>query len=260
MVDSVRITVCELPHEPTALAFAWDELCDHTTAHHSDLVLLPEFAMVDALWQDERFDGERWLAAQTLSDAWLARLSELGVNYVVGTRPATIDGWRFNQGYLWSAERGLVPLRSKFFLPDEPGSWETRWFDRGDAEFPAFHAGDVSFGLNICTELWAVETYAPYAARGVQVILSPRATARSTSSKWLSAGVVAAVRSGAFSVSSNRVEATGMCGGLGWVISPDGHVLAATTPDAPFATVNVDLSQSLAARESYPRYVFDSSP
>ena len=113
-----------------------------------------------------------------------------------------------------------------------------------------------SFGLNICTELWAVETYAAYAARGVQVILSPRATAAATTAKWLSVGVVAAVRSGAFSLSSNRVDPTGACGGVGWIIDPYGNILARTTLDAPFATVDIDLSASAAARDDYPCYVF----
>jgi N-carbamoylputrescine amidase len=257
--ESMRITVCELPHERRSLAIAWAGLCRHTARHRPDLVLLPEFAMVDALWQEERFDGARWSDAQALSDNWLARLHELHAEHVVGTRPATTDGRPFNEGYIWSAAKGVTPLRRKFFLPDEPGSWEAAWFDRGDPEFPTFHAGELSFGLNICTELWAVETYAPYASRGVQVILSPRATSRATTSKWLSAGVVAAVRSGAFSVSSNRVDPMGTCGGVGWIISPDGHVLARTTPVSPFATVSIDLSASAAARDSYPRYVFDAT-
>jgi N-carbamoylputrescine amidase len=231
-------------------------LCEHTADRASDLVLLPEFAMVEALWEDEGFDRDRWAAAESLSDEWLARLPELHVDHVVGTRPATVDGRPFNQGFLWSAAGGVAPLRSKFFLPDEPGSWEAGWFDRGDSEFPAFHAGGLSFGLNICTELWAVETYAPYAASGVHVILSPRATSRTTTAKWLSAGVVAAVRSGAFCASSNRVDPTGACGGVGWIISPDGAVMASTTRDMPFATVAIDLSASVAARDTYPRYVF----
>lgn len=256
--EGVRITVCELPHEPRALATAWAALCRHTAAHQSDLVLLPEFAMVDALWEDDRFDRARWSAAQARSDAWLAHLPELHASHVVGTRPVTIDGRRFNEGYIWSAAEGVVPLRRKFFLPDEPGSWEAGWFDPGDPAFPAFRAGPLSFGLNICTELWAVETYASYAARGVQVILSPRATSRETTAKWLSVGVVAAVRSGAYSVSSNRVDPAGTCGGVSWIIGPDGHVLASTTPEAPFATVSIDLTATAAARESYPRYVFDA--
>ncbi|MEP6999817.1 MAG: carbon-nitrogen hydrolase family protein [bacterium] len=252
----VSITVCELPHEPKTLEATWATLCEHTVRNESDLVLLPEFAMLDAVWEDECFDSARWSAATTLSDEWIARLGELGVERVVGTRPVTTGGRRFNEGYLWSASNGVVPLRSKVFLPNEPGGWEANWFERGDTEFPTFHAGALSFGLNICTELWALETYASYAAREVPLILSPRATARATTAKWISAGVVAAVRSGAFSVSSNRVNATGSCGGVGWIISPDGIILARTSSEAPFVTCSIDPSDAAAARESYPRYVF----
>jgi hypothetical protein len=67
---------------------------------------------------------------------------------------------------------------------------------------------------------------------------------------------VAAVRSGAFSVSSNRVDPTGACGGAGWIVSPPGHVLANTTPNAPFATIDIDLAASVAARDGYPCNVF----
>jgi N-carbamoylputrescine amidase len=253
----MRVTVCELPHQPEALAAAWAALCEHTERNSSELVLLPELAMVDPLWEDEHFDASRWAAAQALSAVWRHYLPELHATHVVGTLPATIGGRPYNQGFLWSASSGLVPLRSKFYLPDEPGTWEARWFDRGDSDFTDYQAGALSFGLNICTELWAVETYAAYAARGVQAVLSPRATAAATTAKWMSAGVVAAVRSGAFSLSSNRVEPTGACGGVGWVINPHGQILALTTPDAPFATVDIDLSASAAAKDDYPVYVLN---
>jgi N-carbamoylputrescine amidase len=252
----MHVTVCELPHEPGALATAWPELCQHTERHASELVLLPEFAMVEPVWEDEHFDRTRWAATETLSDAWLRRLSELHAAYVVGTRPVSINEGRFNQGYIWSAARGLVSLRRKYFLPAEPGNWETHWFDKGDQAFPAYQAGALSFGLNICTELWALDTYAAYAVRGVQAILSPRASAAATTAKWLSAGVVGAVRSGAFSLSSNRVDPTGACGGVGWIISPNGEVLAKTSAEEPFATIDIDLAASTAARDEYPRYIF----
>ena len=215
--------------------------------------------MLEPVWEEECFDAERWAAAQALGDDWHERLPELCASHVVGTRPATIGGRPFNQGYGWSVEGGIVPLRRKYFLPNEPSCWEARWFDQGDPEFAAFNAGDLSFGLNICTELWAVETYAAYAALGVQAILTPRATAAATTAKWLSAGVVASVRSGAFSVSSNRVDSTGACGGVGWIISPDGEVLATTTPDSPFATIDIDLDAAAMARVGYPCNVLDES-
>ena len=219
-------------------------------------MLLPEFALVEAVWEEKRFDQVRWAAALTESETQCERLRELQAEYVVGTRPASIDGRPFNEGYLSSGRGGLTPLRRKFFLPDEPGGWEARWFDRGDPDFPAFQAGALWFGLNICTELWALETYADYADRGVPVILCPRATGAATAAKWLSVGVVGAVRSGAFSVSSNRVDPTGACGGGGWIIGPDGRILASTTAEAPFATIDIDLAASAAAQAGYPCSVF----
>jgi N-carbamoylputrescine amidase len=253
------VTVCELPHEPAALRAAWAGLCQHTAEHAPDLVLLPELAMVEPVWESERFDAERWATIESLSACWLARLPELCATYIVGTRPVSDAGGHFNEGFIWSAGEGTAPLRRKYFLPDETSYWEARWFDRGDASFPEFQAGALTFGLNICTELWALDTYAEYAARGVQVVLSPRATEAATMGKWLSVGVVAAVRSGAYSISSNRVDSTGLCGGMGWIVSPDGEILAVTTPKMPFATVEIDLSASALARGRYPCYVFDGA-
>jgi N-carbamoylputrescine amidase len=231
-------------------------LCEHTKAHASELVLLPEFAMVEPIWESKHFDAARWSAVLALSESQLRRLPELGAEYAVGTRPAHADGRRLNQGYLWSVAGGLQPLRSKYFLPNEPGSWEATWFQGGDPTFPAFRPGLVSFGLNICTELWALETYAGYAALGVEVLLSPRATSSVTATKWLAGGVVAAVRAGAFSLSSNRVDPTGSCGGAGWIIDPDGEILATTSAAEPFATRDLDLTKAMKAKDSYPRSVF----
>ena len=255
----MRVTVCELPHEPRALAEAWQGLCRHAGRHRSELVLLPEFALVDPVWEADAFDSQRWSAALAQDDAASGRLHELDVAHVVGTRPADIGGRRFNEGFRWSAA-GVTPLRCKCHLPNEPGGREARWFDRGAPAFPAFDAGALSFGLNICTELWALETYAAYAALGVQAILSPRATAATTTARWLSVGVVAAVRSGAYGLSSNRVDPAGTYGGVGWIIAPDGQVLATTTQEAPFATVDIDLSAPAAARAGYPCSAFGSPP
>ncbi len=252
----MRVTVCELPHETTALAAAWAALCEHTMAHESQLVLLPELAMLEPVWESAHFDVARWSAIESLSDVELRRLPELRAQHVLGTRPVSTNGCRLNQGYLWSAATGVQPLRSKYFLPEEPGNWEATWFQRGDPGFPVFLAGPVSFGINICTELWALETYAAYAALGVELLLSPRATAAATTAKWLSVGVVAAVRSGAFSLSSNRVDPSGACGGCGWIIDPAGEVLAITSAAEPFATRDLDLTKAVKAKDSYPRYVF----
>lgn len=255
----MRVTICELPHETAALAAAWDSLREHTAEHASELVLLPELTAVPPVWTREQFDSERWRAAETASESCLRRLPSLGADWVVGTRAVREGGRRLIQGYLWSEPDGLCPLRSKYYLPREPGTWEAAWFDRGDAAFPLFRAGAASFGLSVCTELWALETLADYAALGAHLLLSPRATEAATMTTWLALGIVAAVRSGAFSVSSNRVDPTGACGGGGWIIDPEGKVLAVTSPMEPFATRDLDLTAAARAKESYPRYVFADS-
>ncbi|HWA57440.1 MAG TPA: carbon-nitrogen hydrolase family protein [Gemmatimonadales bacterium] len=251
----MRVTVCELPDDTGGLEAAWDALVRHTAESRAELVLLPEFAGVEAIWESSRFDAGRWAHALAQSDAWLARLGELGAAYVVGSRPVGLDQRRWNQGYCWSAEGGVTALRSKAFLPAEAGGWESAWFDAGERSFPLSHAGPVAFGLNICTELWALESYTAYAELGADLVLAPRATARGTTAKWLAVGIVAAVRAGAFSVSSNRADPSGRYGGTGWIIGPDGDLLARTTADVPFATVDLELARSALARRSYPRNV-----
>ncbi len=256
----MRVTVCELPHRTDALADAWASLCEHTVANGSQLVVLPELAMAEPVWELDHFDPARWAMVETLSDMGLRRLRELRVDYVVGTRPVRLDGRRLNQAYLWSPAAGVQPLRSKYFLPEEPGGWEATWFERGDPVFPAYRAGPASFGVNICSELWALETYAAYAALGVDLLLSPRATALATTASWLAVGVVAAVRAGAFSLSSNRVDTTGSAGGSGWIIDPAGEVLSVTSAAEPCATRDLDLARAANAKDSYPRYLFAGPP
>ena len=252
----MKVTVCELPHEAGPLADAWARLCEHTTAHGSDFVLLPEFAFIEPLWERDRFDARQWEDGVALANVWTARLDELRAAHVVSTRPSAAGRRCFNEGFIWTRGAGTAPLRRKYFLPDETGGWETRWFARGDREFPRFTAGGISFALNICTELWALETYAGYAALGLDAVICPRATSSGTFGTWLSAGIVAAVRSGAYCLSSNRVHPDGSCGGRGWIISPDGDVLAMTSEDAPFHTIEIDTAAVRAAARTYPRYVF----
>lgn len=254
----MRVTVTELPHEPWALEAAWANLCRHTTHEQSELVLLPELAFVEPVWERSQADPDRLAEIVRLSEQWMKRLPELGAPAVVGARPRRLGTDTFIEAFLWTNE-GAEPttLRRKHFLPDDPGAWEARWFARGEPEFPAFQAGDLTFGVNICTELWALETFGGYAEAGwVQAILSPRATAVATFEKWLAVGRVAAVRSGAYSLSSNRVDPTGTCGGGGWILDPDGGVLATTSAETPFATRELDLTLPGAAGATYPRSVF----
>ena len=39
------------------------------------------------------------------------------------------------------------------------------------------------------------------------------------------------------------------------MVDPEGNVLAETTPEAPYATVEIDLAFARASKTTYPRYV-----
>lgn len=251
----MRVTVCETPHEEVAARRAWARIRSHVRAHGTELLVLPEFAFLPPVWHQAHFDAAQWAALEQQAAAWCARLPELGCRHVMGAAPVTLNGQPRNQGFLWSAQ-GLQWLRGKHHLPEEPGGWEARWFSRGTEGFPVFSAGALRFGLNICTELWALDTLGPYAQAGVQAVVSPRATAAATTARWLSLAQTVAVRLGAYSLSSNRRHADGSCGGVGWIIDPEGQVVARTSARVPVVTADIDLQACQAARLRYPRYVF----
>jgi N-carbamoylputrescine amidase len=252
----MRITVCEIANDEAAYAEIWEALREHTALERSDLLLLPEFAFLPAVWNRERVDPEIWTRVTRDARQILTRLPELNCKWVVGACPATEEGKRRNQGFISSAEAGARPLRSKSYLPDEADSWERNWFDAGPADFPAFVAGQLRFGLNICTELWALDAISRYPSLAVHAIMTPRATARDTTERWISLAKTVAVRAGAFSLSSNRRHADGSCGGIGWIIDPEGRELARTSEAEPFVTRELDLGECARAQATYPRYVF----
>ena len=78
------------------------------------------------------------------------------------------------------------------------------------------------------------------------------------SKNWLAGGRTAAVCSGAYCLSSNLWAPAGDkadLGGLGWITDPEGNILATTSPDDPFATVEIDLAFARDSKRTYPRYV-----
>jgi N-carbamoylputrescine amidase len=66
---------------------------------------------------------------------------------------------------------------------------------------------------------------------------------------------MAAIVSGSFVLSSNRRGGDVCFGGCGLVISPDGDVIARTSENEPFVTVEIDISESIKAKKTYPRYL-----
>ncbi len=254
------VTTCELPDDRVAFMREWQRLAEHVRVNRSELVLLPEMPFAPWLCASPDPDLHAWDEAVVWHAEWLDRLVELSPASVIFSRPVTRSRRRRNEGAVWSAETGDRPVHEKRFLPNEEGYWEARWYEPGDGTFDVFTAAGARIGLLICTELWSFADAARYGEAGAEIIATPRATGRSTVEKWIVGGRAAAIASGAFSVSSNwsADDSGGDFGGAGWIIDPDGAVLARTSRREPFVTAAIDLDASSAARHTYPRYALRS--
>jgi N-carbamoylputrescine amidase len=97
-----------------------------------------------------------------------------------------------------------------------------------------------------------------YGRRGGHVILVPRAVGRASLGRWLVAMRMAAIVSGAYVLSSNRqgLDSKGqLFGGSGWIIDPDGNLVAETSPALPVVFHEIDTDLVLRAQREYPCYV-----
>ena len=252
----MRVTVTQM--SDTIPQSEWAALIEHCIAERSELVLLGEMPFAMWLAGTDAVDEAQWREAVRLHDEWIGRLGQLGGAVVAGSRPVLIEGVPHNQGFLWSESSGYVATHTKYYLPDEPGFWEATWYRRSPTKtFDATPIDGANTGFMICTDMWFTEHARGYAQQGVDLLLVPRATEGRTVSKWLAGGRAAAVMSGAFCLSSNRHGLSNgvMFGGSGWIIDPEGNVIASTSDADPFATVDLDVTQAAEAKRRYPRYV-----
>lgn len=253
----MRITICQLTNIGGILPEEWDALAHHVAEEESDLLLLPEMPFSRWLAADFTVVREQWDDAVAEAEEWLGLLPDLSPTRVAGTRPCAPDGRSLNRGFV-VGDDGVRDVHDKHYLPNESGFWERRWYEPAEASFAAFDVAGARAGMLICTEMWFFEHARSLGRDGVDLLLVPRATPHESLDLWLAAGRSAAVTAGAFCVSSNLYRGRGGpadLGGLGWVIDPDGEVLAVTDQAEPFATVEVDLAEAIAAKDTYPRYV-----
>ena len=258
----MKVTVCQIDPTHERLEDQLTALRNHVSENGSEFVLLPEMSFSPWLAADPEPDAARWIEAVKAHETQIELLGQLGVDSVLGTRPIVDDvGSRRNEAYLWTHASGTAAgIREKYYLPDEAGYWEHTWYDRGERTFPTARAGDAIFGVQICTEMWFLEWARHYGASRADLLCIPRATPRGSIDMWVAGGRTAAVCSGAFCLSSNLRDADGFgadCGGVGWIIDPDGEIIATTSDDKPFATADVNLDISRSSKSTYPRYVPD---
>lgn len=237
---------------------SWRDLVRRTRDARPDLLLLNELPF--GRWpaaEAEPSEAQR-AESRRLHDEGIGRLGELGVPVVLGTRPALEEGKNVNQGFVWTRDAGFHPIHTKQFFPNEPGYWETRWFERGATHFTVAEAGRVRVGFLICTEIWFVEWARHYGRQGADLIVCPRATPPGSVDRWRVAMQMAAIVSGCYVATSNRVgrDARGETfAGYGWIVDPSGAVVAETSAAEPLVCAELDLALVRRAKGEYPCYV-----
>ena len=252
----MRVTVCQLHNGREAFAADWDRLVSHVKAQRSDLVLLPEMPFFPWFPTPREFDAGIWRAAVAAHDTWEKRLSELTPAVALGTRPADFGALRYSAGFVWNEDEGITEtIHVKCCLSNEDGFWETTWYQKAVPDFESATVGAVRVGMLIGLELWIADAASTYGGDKVHLIAIPRmdrsvdaAECAAANEEWLAGGRTAALESGAFCVSSSRGGHNNAVGGTGWIMAPDGRVLARTSGEEPFVTAEVDLARVRPSR------------
>jgi predicted amidohydrolase len=257
----MKITVCQLHNGREAFAADWKGLVAHVSAERSDLVLLPEMPFFPWFPTPREFDAAVWRAALAAHDAWEKRLSELTPAMVLGTRPVDFGSKRYSAGFMWNEAEGITEtIHVKSCLSHQEGFWETTWYERAVPDFESATVGPVRVGMLIGLELWIAGQARWYGDDGVHFIAVPRVdcsadaeAATSSNNEWLEGGRTAALDAGTYCISSSRSGHDRFFGGMGWIVSPDGLVLAKTSGEEPFISAEIDLAAA-------PRHARVSSP
>lgn len=277
----LRLAVAETPPGMRADDEGWRRLAAAVREATPDLLLLAEMPFGPWLAGRDRFDPEAAGVACRLHEEGIGRLGELGASRVLASRPRLAGERLVNEAFCWMAPSAdgpgaradalLPPVHTKQHFPAEPGYWETAWFRPGSERFglaalpvggPASEAGvpvdRLRVGFLLCTDAWFPERARAYGRRGAGLVAVPRVTPPETIDRWRTAVRMAALLAGAYAASAGRagIDDRGQAfGGRGWIFSPEGDLLAETSPKAPLAVADLDLALPVRARETYPRYV-----
>jgi predicted amidohydrolase len=255
----MKATVCELPNNWTDSDKYWNLLIQHLEQEQSDLLVLPEMPFFKWVTRYSDVNKDLWEQAVKAHDFWINRLNELPVELIIASKPAIENNQYLNKGFIFTHDKGIIFVHDKYYLPDEPGYYESSWYEKGSGVFDIINISGLKIGFLICTEIWFTERARQYLKQDVDIIVCPRATPESKVDIWVTGGKAAAIVSGAFCLSSNYNGPNTQeenFGGTGWIIEPErGDILGTTSLNQEFLTIDIDINDAKNAKTTYPRYV-----
>lgn len=243
----MKVTVCELPDERAAFEFEWLRLVEHMREAASELVLLPDMPFYPWFADSRRFDNAVWAAAMQAHDEWEHRLSELAPALVVSSRPIEFGNERYDEGFVWDAADGVRSVHAKTRFRDEDS--ETSWYRCTSPEFVPLEVRGARIGFLMDAEVAAEDEARRYGEEGVDLLAMPRGAGGTSFEEWLERARKDVVLARAYGLSSNR---SGVFGGQGCIIAPDGDVLGLTSQTEPFLSLDLELAQEVSAESATP--------
>ena len=244
---------------PTGLvpnANVWSALAADVAKSAPDVLVTNGMPFGPWLAASPTYEPERALESVQLHEEGLEALRALNVSLVVSSRPILAGDRLVNESFV--LERGVFrSLHQKHFFPAEEGWFETRWFVTSKPGFEPIDACGLRIGALICTELMFNERARAYGKGGAHLIAVPRATGQSIA-EWKTAGAMAAIVSGCYVVSSNRVGSSSgepTFGGGGYAFAPDGSLLCESHGERSIAVFTLDKQRAEKQKSQYPVYV-----
>ncbi|KRC71859.1 N-carbamoyl-D-amino acid hydrolase [compost metagenome] len=252
----MRICMMEGPADLLPEGATWEGIAERIGELAPDLLVTNEMPFGRWLAASPSYDPLLAAESVRVHEAGLEALAALKVPAIVSSRPVPVGGRLANEAFALQDGR-YTGLHHKQYFPEEPGFFEATWFQPAMDGFKVFEAGGIRLGVLLCTELMFNERARRYGRDGAELIVVPRASGASTS-RWLTAGAMAALVSGCYVVSSNRAGRTAqgqVFGGMAFAFQPDGEPLARSTDTESIVAIDVDPARSRAQQSRYPCYV-----
>jgi N-carbamoylputrescine amidase len=252
----LRVGFVEWPEGLEPGGSQWGKIADRLADARLDLLVTNELPF--GTWIADRKDFDRDSAEASLkahADGFDA-LMRLAIPAIVSSRPVWASDRLLNQAVAIEG-RSVRPIHTKHYLPEEPGWYEASWYEAGRTGFVPADVGGLPIGVMLCTDAMFNEHARNYGRLGAALIAIPRAAGVSIEN-WLTAGRMAALVSGSYVVSSNRVGRSrggAVFGGAGFAFAPDGTLLSMTDAAKPLLAVDVALELAIRQRSQYPCYV-----
>ncbi len=239
----------------------WSALADDVRRSAPEVLITNEMPFGPWLAASPKFDVERAKESVQIHDDGLGALRALEVPIVISSRPVIAGGRLANEAFI--LERGCFRfLHQKHFFPAEEGWFESEWFRTAKSGFEVMETGSLRIGALLCTELMFNERARAYGRAGAHLIAVPRATGCSMA-LWKTAGAMAAIASGCYVVSSNRVGSDSggpNFGGGAYAFAPDGSLISESNEKRPIVVFDLDKGLSEEQKSHYPVYVAEELP